>query len=113
MKKKTQTKILSGPGIEATIKAIKEIDKTITAVQEAGVNYTTIANSSQVTEEQAGLSSEVVKRLAMLAETYYECKQEMAFYGNSERFQKLTKKSQQRRKDVDDALLDLWNVSGD
>ena len=108
--KNKKTKILGGKGIEAMIKGIEHIDSRMAMVHAAGVKYTQIANSDLINDEQKGLVNGLINCLAKLNESLFACKQEMAFYGASDRFKSLVKKSQEINKNVDDALLDLWNA---
>ena len=108
--KNKKTKILGGEGIEAMIKGIKHIDSRMAMVHAAGIKYTQIANSDLINDEQKGLVNVLINCLARLNESLFACKQEMAFYGASDRFKSLVMKSQDINKDVDDAMLDLWNT---
>ncbi|MDC0066736.1 hypothetical protein OAK16_03980 [Verrucomicrobia bacterium] len=110
MNKKTKTKLFGGPNIETMIKGIEHIDSRMTEVHAAGIKYTQITNSDLINDEQKGLVNVLINYLAKLNVALFECKQEMAFYGSSDRFKSLVKKSHNRNKDVDDALLDLWNA---
>ena len=82
----------------------------MTEVHSAGIKYTQIANSDLINDEQKGLVDGLINCLAKLNVALFKCKQEMAFYGASDRLKSLVKKSHDINKDVDDAMLDLWNA---
>ena len=107
--KNKETKILGGEGIEAMINGIEHIDSRMAMVHAAGIKYAQIANSDLINDEQKGLVNGLINCLAKLNESLFACKQEKAFYGASDRFKTLVKKSHDINKDVDHAMLDLWN----
>ena len=92
------------------IKGIEHIDSRMAIVHAAEIKCRQIANSDLINDEQKGLVNGFINCLAKLNESLFACKQEMAFYGASDRSTSLVKKSHDINKDVDDAVLDLWNA---
>ena len=75
-----------------------------------GRNYTKIANSSQVNEEQKQACRDLVEQLARLAAFYDACGAEYQENGKSEEFMRLFKQAETQHSEVVDAQLDVFGA---
>ena len=73
-------------------------------------NYTEIANSSQVNEEQEQVCRDLVEQLARLAACYDACGAEYQENGKSEDFMRLFKQAETQHSEVVDAQLDVFGA---
>ena len=73
-------------------------------------NYTKIANSSQVNEEQKQACLDLVEQLARLAACYDACGAEYEENGRSEDFMRLFKQAAEQHSEVVDAQLDVFGA---
>ena len=73
-------------------------------------NYTEIAKSSQVNEEQEQACRDLVEQLARLAACYDKCRAEYKENGKSEDLMRLFKQAETQHSEVVDAQLDVFGA---
>ena len=89
---------------------LAHIDEKRLRIGIMGLNYTKIANSSQVNEEQKQACLDLVDQLARLAVCYDKCRAEYQENGKSEDLMRLFKQAETQNGEVVDAQLDVFGA---